>query len=289
MPARLTSSGGHSESLLIAIGHSDVAPWSAIAREGQGSTWLGTPDLEDVKTLYFTGHAPGKSLRRLDRWHEELRWSRRLGGVPSRSLRVLDAVGSAPIQWWIPPYRIKTHGTLPRPCLESAVLDCYLTIPSKELSLFDYFLRQSNADWLYVTTSSSYVRPNKVLEVARSLGQDKVYAGSMIVAGKHRFASGANRIFSRDVVEIIVRKRQAWDRSVLEDLGLGKMLHRQGIALCAIPTLNLDSVEAIDSASNEELDITHHFRLKSGGLMSRNDVTLMRHLHQRLAEAQIDV
>jgi hypothetical protein len=166
--------------------------------------------------------------------------------------------------------------------LEVAIPDAYVLAPSRELALFSYFLRETDARWLYMTTTSSYVRAGRLLEHARALGQYGVYAGTRVEAGRHAFASGANRLLSRDVVEAIMGSRKYWDRSLLEDLGMGKLVHRLGVQLIALPTLNLEAVDDVNLLPAQLLDENYHFRVKSGPLDERDDVSVMLALHSRL-------
>lgn len=270
------------DDLLIAIVHADRPPWSQIARDGQGSTWLSPTTTQASPVVYVHGSSRRQLWGDLDRWHERVRWARVVRGFPSRVLRSADFVATFPIRTWIPPHQLDPSSHLPAPCLEVAVPDAYVLAPSKELALFSYFLRKTDARWLYMTTTSSYVRAARLLERARDLGPHGVYAGTRVEAGRHAFASGANRLLSRDVVEAIMGSRKYWDRSVLEDLGMGKLVHRLGVQLITLPTLNLQSVDDVGLLPAQLLEENHHFRVKSGPLDERDDVSVMRALHERI-------
>ena len=223
----------------------------------------------------------------LDRLHESIRWRRGTWGIPSRLLKVVDTLGSLPTLSRIPTHRSIPREGLSRPRISISVPDAYFLGVLKQLALYQYFLLETEAQWLYLTTSSSYVRTSVVLSVARRLGETRCYAGTPISAGRHRFASGANRLMSRDVVAKVLGHRRRWSRSDLEDLGLGKLAHGLGLPLQTLGTLDIDSPEHLQSLSDFELREHHHFRLKSGPLHRRQDVPLMKELHRRLQPAVV--
>ena len=270
------------DGLLIAVIHADRSPWNDIARYGQGGTWMRHLDATHAMAVYVHGRRTPSAVARLDHMHEKVRWTASFRRTPSRLLRVADALMTFPIRSWVPGYTEVPLGHLPARCLEVNVPDTYLTAPMKELSLFSYFMERTSATWLYMTTSSSYVRPMQVIKRASELGKVGVYAGTQLQAGRHTFVSGANRLLSRDVVQLFLEHRQHWDRSVLEDLGMGRLAAQLQIPISPLPTLNLDSVSEVESVPTSILGNNHHFRLKSGPLGRRNDVAVMRSLHQRI-------
>lgn len=271
--------------LVVAIGHADVMPWSEIARRGQAKTWLANDDIQDVACIYVHGSGQKKPVARLDALHESVRWSRRFRGLPGKALRVLDEFATFPTRSLVPNYEFVFDGELARPRLRVAVPDTYLFAPMKELALFEFFLRYTQADWLYMTTTSSYVRPRKLLAAASSLGKEAVYAGTPIKAGSLTFASGANRLLSRDVVAAVYENRRRWQRSDLEDVGLGKLTSNLGFSLQPLGTLNVGSFEELAGVTEPSLRSGFHFRLKSGPLDARLDVDLMQALHARVCDA----
>ncbi len=275
--------GSQWPALMVAIVHANRPPWASIATDGQGTTWLSGPsEGTDVPVFYIQGAGPSWAASAFDATHERLRWQQSSRSVAPRLLRAVDFVGTYPFRRWVPRWHLAEVGQLPRPSLIARVPDTYLTAVYKELALFDFFLSRTTADWLYMTTSSSYVRVDKLLATAGSLSPSRVYAGTRIVAGRREFASGANRLFSRDVVDDVFRSRTLWDRSLLEDLGLGKLAERLGLSVRPLPSLNIDSVAEVWSLPVDILAGSFHYRVKSGPLDRRNDVGVMRALHERI-------
>jgi len=101
------------------------------------------------------------------------------------------------------------------------------------------------------------------------------------------FCSGANRLMSRDVVELVVANRRLYANDVMEDVGLGRLLAELGIQIVAAPSLNLDSQQTLNATTDDVLASNFHFRLKSGSRACRNDVELMHTLHDRLVTSPI--
>jgi len=52
--------------------------------------------------------------------------------------------------------------------------------------------------------------------------------------------------------------------------------------LVPLPHLDISSLTALEQLSDSQLISHYHFRLKSGGLDNRGDVTIMNALHERL-------
>lgn len=275
--------GSQGPTLMVAIVHANRQPWASIATDGQGTTWLAGPsDRPNAPVFYVQGAGPSWVASAFDATHERIRWHQSSMSVAPRLLRAVDFVGTYPFRRWVPRWHVAEVAQLPRPSLVARVPDTYLTAAYKELALFEFFLSRTTAEWLYMTTSSSYVRVGDLLATAGSLSPSKVYAGTRIVAGRREFASGANRLISRDVVDATFRSRTRWDRSLLEDLGLGRLAARMGLSVRPLPSLNIDSVDEVWSMPVDTLVSSFHYRVKSGPLNHRNDVAVMRALHQRI-------
>ena len=100
------------------------------------------------------------------------------------------------------------------------------------------------------------------------------------------FLSGSNILFSRNLVEKIVKNRIKWDPTLLNDLGLGKLLKKLQVEMKSIPLKNISSLEGLQNISDIELKDFYHFRLKSqqrlGSDKLRNDVAIFHALHKRI-------
>jgi len=140
----------------------------------------------------------------------------------------------------------------------------------------------------YFTTASSYVRIHGLIPVVDELPMSEVYAGTPLtdaISGAH-FASGANRIFSRDVIEAVVRERKRYRNDVMEDVGLGRLIHQMGIELTPLATVNVPSVQAVESLTDREILANFHFRTTSGDRHQRQDARVMHALHGRVIDLE---
>ena len=116
-----------------------------------------------------------------------------------------------------------------------------------------------------------------------------VYAGTPFtdaISGT-RFASGANRVFSRDVVEAIVREKKRYRNDVMEDAALGSLIQEMGIDLLPLESVNVPSIEAVEKLSDESILENFHFRTTSQVLAERRDPEVMRALHARVIDLEI--
>lgn len=267
--------------ILVVIGDVLHEPWYSISVNGQMRTWL--PDVVDDPRFHIR-HSHSQPLGAMggwfDRTHEWARWwDRTRGLIP----RLDDAVGR--------PWRDKrarvTVGTWAgsnQVAWSQAMPDLYALQRWKVVTSMTQALTEADWNFVYFTTASSYVRAERLWERVRELPETGVYAGTLMIEGVtgEPFASGANRVFSRDVVELVVRERGEYANDVMEDVGIGRLLAGHGITVTAWPSLNVTSQAELDSVSDAGLLDHHHFRVRSEINGRRNDVELMHALHDRL-------
>jgi hypothetical protein len=268
--------------ILCVVVHGVYKPWTEITEVGQENTWLQLPQSKRIKIVHAYG-IPVKSIGlKFDRFHERLRFA---GRWTHLFLNVFDWIISVPFLYYIPKVKpahlLKNHHEQ----LQVQFPDIYLTHRWKELALMNYFVNFTEFDYLYMTTSSSYIRTEKLIESIDTFSSLELYAGSIPnVTG--RFASGANRVISRAAAKKIVSKRTRWSPRWLGDFGLGRLCESIGIDCQEMSTLNIDSVAGVDSLTDAEILQNHHFRLKSGRLDKRNDVEIMFEVHRRTLLAE---
>jgi hypothetical protein len=160
-------------------------------------------------------------------------------------------------------------------------LDIYATMKWKDIAVLDYFYRKTDANYLFMTTTSSYIRPVKLMEQIASLPTRGLYAGAISYPGAS-FAAGHNRLYSRDVVKRILEARHRLRCGVIEDLALGNLCNSLSIQLIELPKRNIGSLEELDLITDQEIQEQFHFRLTSGTRENRQDVEIMNQLHSRI-------
>ncbi len=270
--------------VMIFSGHALQAPWVDIAREGMFQTWLREPEPYGLQVRHMHGMTMPVGTRWLDRWHEWARWQVRGKHI----VPALDATLSWPLRQALPGYceRPRFLGT-EHIAWHVHVPDSYFSLRWKMVAGYQALLNECDFDLVYMATTSSYVHIPRLLELVQDFPTSGVYAGSTIydVRSGTWFASGANRMMSRDVLELIVANRDRYTSRHPEDLDLGRMLAGLGVQVRELPTMNIASLEALDALSDEDLQASHHFRLTSGSRRNRGDVPLMHALHARLNSA----
>ena len=160
--------------------------------------------------------------------------------------------------------------------------DLYLAQRWKVLGSLRMACRE-DFDFVYFTTASSYVRVSRLLEVCSELPTERLYAGTAMldaISGVE-FASGASRIMSRDVAMEVLERFRDYHNDVMEDVGLGRLINSMGVQATPLPSVNIDSIESLVQATDEELLTNFHFRMRSGSHTNRADAYLMNQLHRR--------
>lgn len=262
--------------VLIVIGDVLQEPWHSISLQGQMKTWLMDADPR-VQIRHSHARKLGTFGRWFDRTHEWARWHPRLHGViPS-----VDRVLGRPFRKWTPPVSHVNWGG--QPGWAQAMPDLFALQRWKVVTSFTQCLHVPEWKHVYFTTASSYVRIQALLERIGDLPETGAFAGTLMVEGTtgEEFASGANRAFSRDIVEAVVEERGRYSNDVMEDVGVSRLIRELGVDLIPWPSLNVSSHHELESVSDDALRMQHHFRLRSEIQGQRNDIALMHALHTR--------
>ena len=269
-----------SPSVLCAISHGLYKPWIDILHSGQEETWLKLKRPEGIEVIHFHATPMNRLGIGLDVIHEKIRWSTR---AKARSLRFLDFIVCAPLMIYDAKYSKSNLLYTSDPALHIHFPDSYLTYRWKELALFRYFLTETNCEYLFITSSSSYVNPYRLKEYISKLNSKSVYAGALPYQDA-RFISGSNRILSRDVVQKVLENKTRFDPTIIEDVALGQLIESLGVERLGFPICNIASIKELESFPVVSLQTSCHFRLKSGKLTERNDVQIMKALHIKLSD-----
>lgn len=264
--------------VLISVVHSLKEPWLSIFCDGSQATWLMTSMPSEFQLIHFHGLKLSKFWDKWDEVHERIRWKNRWVAAP---LRWFDQVVAFPFLRIIPPVKPSKALDTRDLCFEINCKDTYQFIRWKDIAILDYFVNKTNANYLFMTTNNSYVNFTELNRLVKSLPSDSFYGGVVAYEGA-KFAAGNNRFLSRDVAESILLNRWKFPAGDIEDVAMGKIAARLGFSFKPLKSLVLQSLHDLDAASDEELLHNFHFRVKSGSLTSRNDVSIMLKLHSRL-------
>jgi hypothetical protein len=264
--------------VIIGILQVDIEPWVSIYKSGQLTTWMEKCPKE-VRIVNLFGEKPSYFINKLDRIHESLRLSPIGNGLTNRlDTLISELFRRKPIPKW----QIEITGNHLR--INSKTKSTYLTQVIREFSLFEFFLNCTNADYLYMTNTSSYVNFTQFMKEVSVLPKSNLYGGTDVPFENFHFYSGANRIFSRDVVSLLFENFSKIDYRLLNDVAIGKLLKDFHLNRIEMSSLTFDNEVEISRHSREVLLSTSHFRLKSGELNSRNDVQLMHVLDKTIGE-----
>ena len=282
----LASNSRQTPSVLIVVGQVLANPWLEITCAGQFPTWLQDARAHGIRVRHSHGLRPNSVIRSLDRAHEWLRWHGR-----GRTLipRIDSWLGSA----WLDRVPKVRSGTFIRSdaiAWKQQLPDVYALQRWKIMGSLTQALTEDFTH-IYFTTASSYVRVEKLARVMHELPVSGVYAGTPLrdaISGT-LFASGANQIMSRDVVETVVDAKERYRNDVMEDVGLGRLVSEVGVALTPLQSINVSSVEAVQDLSDDEVMNNFHFRTKSGLSRKRLDSAVMRALHERVVKLETNL
>jgi hypothetical protein len=65
---------------------------------------------------------------------------------------------------------------------------------------------------------------------------------------------------------------------------MGHLMNQLGFNFTSLKSLDIGSMNELESLTDNILKETVHFRVKSGSLLKRNDVAIMLALHNKLQE-----
>jgi hypothetical protein len=264
--------------VLCAISHGLYEPWLSILKDGQQQTWLTTEFPENFEVVHFHATPVGKLFQQADRLHEKIRWKNRYLALVSSSL---DNFILAPLLSYIPKSQDSKLLMAAENVIHIKFPDTYLTYRWKFLSLLNYFVYETKSDFLFNTSTASYVQPDLVLKFVKEIPDNSTYAGAEPYEGAG-FISGSNRIISREIALQVLESRKKWKPGIIEDVEFTRLVQANGNQLMTFPISNIDSLASLLETPDAFIKRTYHFRLKSILGATRNDVPIMKSLHERV-------
>jgi hypothetical protein len=260
----------------IFIGHADYEPWAAIVRNGPIQTWFKN-EIDNV--YYVSGKKSNSIIRGLDTAFWNAKWHPKFG----RTAVAIEFILQKTLKSYRPKHKLTILEGTQKKLIEFQMPDLNILYCHKTINL----LHQSLAfEWKhYVSvTSSSYINIKALENVIARLPKTNCVAGRIMRQGSNLFPCGTFRIFSRDVVELIVENREKYPLYLPEDLALGKLIVDLNFEQIELASLDLPNLETLESYTFQELAAIPHFRCKSGTHKARQDVDIILKLHSRLAE-----
>jgi hypothetical protein len=168
------------------------------------------------------------------------------------------------------------HLTLPVP-------DDFAHIGEKTIACFEYLLENREFDLVFRTNCSSYVDLMNLSRYVAAHAQARgFYAGTPSTHGGVTFASGSGYFLSRDLVELVVRERDAWNHALLDDVALGLLLSTAGHTPVAVPRIDYSTPREV-----VDVDVSQfHFRCKTPSRARLDDVEILLRLHRAFCRAR---
>lgn len=263
------------QKIVIAISHSEVKPWDQI-KIAQEKTWVAESETNSQVIFYVSKPAP-LIFQKYDMLIEKYRFSKKYG----RFIGKLNTIVGNFISHKIPNYLYLDD----RNELIVNSWSTYQLFGRRNLALFDWFIKETDAEFLFQTNVSSYIKVQNLQNILKKFSaKNSVYAGVIINPHDVNFSivSGAGKLLSRKLVSEILINKEMLKFDNLEDVALAELIGNLGVKAVDLPRLDLPNLPIIDLYSNEELGRYFHFRCKSES-RPRIDGQIMQALHDRLS------
>lgn len=255
--------------------HVTKDPWLSIARDGQRPSWEKSR-YKNFDVVYFFGKS-NKITISIDRLIESLRWNR--GRHASYAISYFLMALLQPFKGWVPRAKIvsQNESKISAHSLKVSVPELTSTMRWKKIAFIDYFLKATEAEYLIISTSSSLLNFDAILEFILKQKEINtlVYAGPIHIGYDCDFTSGAFTLIDRKAASLLYENRKLIPVHVMDDIGFGSAFKALNVLPIEMQSINIDSIEKLKFYSNKELSEIPHFRLKSGKTNSRNDVEIM--------------
>jgi hypothetical protein len=260
--------------VLIAISQGNTEPWTTIWREGQAKTWI-QDKIYGCNVINLQSIDAPCLVKKFDEIHERNRYRKKMGLWQGR----LDKLSSKFISKRIPKYSFNKNNRI----LTVDSWSTYYLQGRRNIALYDWFLKYTNKDFLFVTNTSSYINQAHLLKIVQKFNpSDTIYAGYLLPESeREQFVSGAGKLLSRKSVEVIKNNWHKHTHEALEDVSLGFFMKSMGIIAIPLSRVSLPTPESVMTLPDSILKTEFHFRCKSDEI-PRKDVEIMRILYERI-------
>ena len=260
--------------LLIAISQANTEPWITICNEGQEKTWIHKKvDLTEV--IHFKSKITPRIIQHIDKFHEKNRYKQQVGLWQGR----FDKISAKLVSKKIPKYSFNPNNKV----LTVDSWSTYQLAGRRFVALYDWFLYQTNFDFLFTTNTSSYLNKKNLLNLTQKLNsRDLIYGGYLLPENQTKqFVSGAGTLLSRKCIELIVENWNRFKFDTLEDVSHGDLMRELGISPVPLSRVDIPNVDLVMALPIDVLEREFHYRCKSPEV-PRQDVRIMHKLHERL-------
>ena len=156
-------------------------------------------------------------------------------------------------------------------------------VGEKTIAALAYVLANRDFDLVFRTNCSSYVDLPNLRDFALAHGREHdFYSGLLGVHQGITFASGSGFFLSRDLAEVVVAQRSAWDHSLVDDVALGALLAHHGVRPEPAPRRDYRSAAEVTDVDTSQF----HFRCRSDSARRLEDARVIVELHRAFCEAR---
>lgn len=198
-------------------------------------------------------------VRKFTDFHEKLRWSRF-----GKYFMAVSKYLLIPLSYWNPKV-LKNGGILTTRTPES-----YLFMGFKHLAAYQYAF-ENNFDFIVATNSSSFINVRSIEYFLVNLMQNEspFYGGKPLPHTNPRGASGSFYVLDRNAINIILKNKNRWKHSKLDDIALRELANKLNLNFQELNSIDAKSPTEIQSISKEILESSLHFKIGpyfSGGI-----------------------
>jgi hypothetical protein len=260
-----------SNSLCIAVAQSNEEPWLSIWKNGQEKTWLNNED-HQVKVINFQSKSAPFIVHKYNYFHEKNRYRKKIGYLQGLFDKIVTRFISRNTPDWI--FNEKTN------LLSVNSWSTYQLIGRRYAALYEWFLRDTDYDFLFTTTTSCYINKGNLLSFVQELSpHEPVNSGYLMPENESvQFVSGAGRLYSRKTVELIRSNWKKYEHNNLEDVAHSDFLRKLGVFPKSLPRIELQRPEDVFELTKLDLSTNFFYRCKSSDF-PRKDVEIMQNLH----------
>ena len=259
---------------IIAISQQNTPPWSTI-RIGQEKTWI-SRSISNCSIIHFSSKKPILIVKLINWFMEKYRYSEKFGKLVSLISIFVNKIVSRKIPKYI------FNNTVNELYVDS--YSTYFSFGRRTLSLFDWFINSTDAEFLFMTNTSSFINIQNFMKLVDQYDSSQlIYLGAIINPNSNSFpiVSGAGKLLSRPLVLKILQNRELLQFNNVEDICLAELIFKLNVKAEALPRLDIPSIEHLEKLPNGILLQHFHFRCKSEKL-PRNDAQIMEMLDARI-------
>jgi hypothetical protein len=263
------------EKIGIFVIHSEYEPWNQIHANGQVGTWIRDGLIDKY---IISGFKMPESIARFEYKFFQLKWKNKLLAITNL---IITFGILAPFKNYLPKVSeftkvAENHFVIKIKMPDLASLGVY-----KSLSILKFAL-DNDFDYIVITNTSSYINIEKLQECIFALPKEKVLAGKIVEIVTDPFLSGSFRIYTKDVISRIIANKSRLQFHLPEDVAIGRVTSSFDIGMLRIPSIELRSIQEVESLDDETLQKSVHYRCKVGPLDRRLDARIMNALHVKL-------